>query len=416
MDSRPVSSHERAVFLSANETFPLAFGQLGVYRSIVRRSDLSLHSSLPNLTTLVVTDCVSPREAQERLTSLEVRHEALRVRIDFEASPEPLQMVLNPRAAEFPVMNSSLEDWRSIQSKFEELDHFQGYLWHAVIIHDVETRRVGVGLVVSHLIADAWALNILRRELSNGVGLSSTRAPSLRTAVTSERARWYAGSVAADRSLERWVAALASLTEATPSIGQETRVHRVQETWSAELSALLSARGVGLTSLALDGYASNFLRDGEEQLICLVASNRIRKVDRELVCSLIQPVPLILRRSSRSSADAISELNREVISALAVSRFHPDVVEDHLDGGVSSTGDGFPMVLNVHNAPSFLARPESRPPVDERWTEAKPRGFVNYLQVAIDFDSLSVQWQSSDSLGTVPRADRICSHVKESLR
>ncbi|HEX6096637.1 MAG TPA: amino acid adenylation domain-containing protein [Thermoanaerobaculia bacterium] len=341
--------------------FPLSVGQ----RAIWHHEALGTGAAYNLPVAVDLPSDMDPETLEQAIGDLVSRHEALRTA--FESTPEGLQqrvlpvaecrMVLTRRAV--AALDDAALDQMLVAEAARPLHPAAGEVIRALLVEMASGRKVLL-LVVHHLVADAWSLDLLCRELAAG----DRPAPgATMREVVAEEAR-FLSSPEASALLDDWARRLAGI----PVVDLPRDRPRPP----------LPSFEAGIVPLSIDAATTDAIRALARQerttpfavmaatLFCTLsrlsgatdivigspAARRDLRHRRELVGLVMNPVPL---RVSLDPADSFRDVVRRSREALAWARKGEDipfaaVVERVGAAGATSVPPIFQTMLAWHRA------------------------------------------------------------------
>ncbi|WP_433528499.1 condensation domain-containing protein [Micromonospora sp. CA-263727] len=375
---------------------PLSFGQLSVWRSIEHLSPDRAASVNLARTWDLPDDCTvdSVRTALEVLTE---RHESLRTRY-AESGPRGIEQVIC-RPARLPIATYEL----GVEAEERASDVTVRLAKDAIALDTVHPWRVGIvtqagrprhlALVIHHLAADSAAIAVANREFIGLLGgvAPADPAPRCRDVAVEQHSSAWAMRRAA--SLDYWkrVTEAAPPAAAGPTAISTARWATLRSMPVTIGTERLAARlNISAQSVLYAAYCRT-LADSMQQdrfLVGLLASNRVATRWRNLVSSMNQLVPVLVRmRPGEDFASLATRLYAESLAAYRYGCYDVDALAQiEARTGYNGAGRGFHSFFN------FIPSAEGAvsPPVDsedpDAWTvttrdHGRDNGFPFYLVI-----------------------------------
>ncbi|MFI9643396.1 condensation domain-containing protein [Micromonospora sp. NPDC051925] len=406
---------------------PLSFGQMSLWRAVedwtFERQRYAIGDFLWDL-----PDGCSVEAVERALARLMERHEGLRTGY-VPGGPQGVEQVTwaQPRlpvsTAELGVSTHDLATDSAAELAGTPFFLDREPAWRARILTR-HGRPVALALAVHHIVADGWALDILRRDLMHLLaGREPTPAgPPPREVARRQRSASWARRRAS--AMAYWRRALEEVHHLPPVVtdGADPRVAtyfaKLRASGVSEIAGVLADRlGVTPQTVMLGALCRSIVDRTAEQTIpvMLLAGNRSEPGWRSVVSSFSQVVPLIVRIDRTEGFGVlVRRLQREAMTAYWNGCFDVDersrIATEYGRTGVLS---GFPVMFNYVSgstpAPSGPPGPaigrigQPAYTLEERRTPGLIYGYPMYFTAGNDGD-FRLQETSSAADGSATRA------------
>ncbi|MFE0644608.1 condensation domain-containing protein [Streptomyces sp. NPDC058877] len=304
---------------------PLSLGQLSVWHDI-RDLPLSRRHEPNNATVWELPPEAAPAQVRAALTALARRHPSLRTRYDLSDPNAPRQWTLEgPADVELPVVHAANTpaDEAALRLASEPFDLGGQDGWRARLL----TGGSGpsrLAFVKHHIVADAWAQEVLRRDLLRELSApGSLREPADGPAELAAQQHGPDGMRRRRAALEHWERLLAQAPDTRLPDTGDTPGEVVQATLRSA-PALAAARTladrarVSVASAVLAAYLRTVARrfGSDTLLVQLMSANRFAGRWKNLVTSMNQWVPALVDGTRTEVADLARAVHWDVLRAV----------------------------------------------------------------------------------------------------
>lgn len=376
-------------------SYPLAFGQAGVLRSIITRADVELGSSDTIWKTVLplpqqISSLAEARDLAFALAAaLEAHHPALVARYSAILSDTPRQTFDQSDPHPIHVDSCEVEDWSKRHSTFVSglsLDPTKGRMWQ-LSIYASRDGSVALGLAVSQLIADRWAFYLIQQDIIR-LNENQKLPPSwgCHELAIDEANMW---SARREKVHRHW-ARVRELGVTRPT----RRVDAAGTWYASEVRATrrLVGRKVGhsLEVVGLAALGRVCTSNGGTFCACLVVNNRVTAKQKRTVTSLVQPGVVVLAQPEIDQSRFLSIYSAHYLRGLANGHFDPFDMDGVLPEGMTETGIGFPATYNVTSGSIDTA-----PTPALEWKTEVVHEYPNYLRASFGPNSVRATWSST---------------------
>ncbi len=353
--------------MTAIHTSRLTFGQLSLWRSIEHFTPEQMRGV--NLRQVwPLPDGVTAADVRDALEALVERHEAMRTRYRFEAGHDLAQLVWAPEPLVLDEQDGGTDAAalaRQVSNEIgdELFDLAVDMPWRARLITSAG-RPAYLAVSVHHITADGWSMLRLGTEfldLLAGKDLGDP-APTCRALAEEQHSDAWADRRAS--AVEYWRRVLAEEPERPEELGADARTR-----WATlrSVSLLRDAHllaeqiRIPLPSVVFAAYAAALHeRTGRDaHLVALFAGNRLDPTWRNLVTSMNQLAPMVVRRVDGEDLPTCARrLHWESVRSLRHGIFDVDEVADAVrEYGKNGVGGGFRYFYNFRDMPQVAIPP-----------------------------------------------------------
>ncbi|MEU7426307.1 condensation domain-containing protein [Streptomyces sp. NPDC040750] len=307
-------------------TEPLSLGQLSVWHDIRDLPSGRRHEP-NNAAVWALPPGATAPEVAAALTVLACRHPSLRTRYDLRDPYNPRQWVEPPGAdpAHLPVTTAADHDGAALELARRPFDLGREQAWRA----QLATGPDGVAhllFVKHHIVADAWAQELLRRELlAELAGPGSAHPVAERPGPAHLAREQYApdGLRRRQAALDHWAKLLARAPHAQLPETGENAGEVVQATLRSTES-LAAARTVAerarasVASAVLAAWSTVVARrcGATSALVQLMSANRFAGRWKDLVSSMNQWVPALVEHTDTDLVDLARRVHWSSLAAV----------------------------------------------------------------------------------------------------
>ncbi|MGW6491665.1 condensation domain-containing protein [Streptomyces sp. NPDC055056] len=305
---------------------PLSLGQLSVWHDIRDLPPARRHE--PNNTAVwALPKGTTAREAAAALTAIASRHPSLRTRYDLRDANAPRQWVEPPAStsADLQVTYAADHDRAALDLARRPFDLGREQGWRAQLAKS-EDGTSHLLFVKHHILADAWAQELLRRDLlSELAGAPSTYPPAEQPGPLDLAREQHAPAGLRRRraALDHWVKVLA---QAPPARLPHTRTGpgEVVQATLRSAEALAAARTLGeraqasVAGVVLAAWSAAVARrcDTTSALVQLMSANRFAGRWKGLVTSMNQWVPALVEHTDADLVDLARTVHWGTLAAV----------------------------------------------------------------------------------------------------
>lgn len=377
-------------------------------------------------------DGVTAADVRTALEALQERHEGMRTRYQLDPGQEFAQLVWAPEPVALQVREGGAdapELARQVSTEIgdEPFDLAVDKPWRAMLVTSAG-RPACLAVSVHHIAADGWSMLQLGTEfldLLAGKDLGGP-APTCRELAEEQHSDAWAQRRAA--AVEYWRRAVAEAPDRPDELSPDARTRWATLRSASALRAaqLLAGRtGIPLPSVVFAAYAAALhTRTGRDaHLIALFAGNRLEPRWRNLVTSMVQVVPMVVRRvDGEDLPTAARRLHWQSVRSLRHGIFDVDKVTDAVgEYGIKGAGGGFRYFYNFRDMDQAAIQPVAAgDSAESDWrieTSASERNNQNpFLLRAHAGEELMLSLQETSSVDDFEPMRRFVTGMAERLR
>ncbi|MFD9404412.1 condensation domain-containing protein [Streptomyces sp. NPDC060011] len=305
---------------------PLSLGQLSVWHDIRDLSPARRHEP-NNAAVWALPPGTTAREAAAALTAIASRHPSLRTRYDLHDADAPRQWVEPPAStsAHLQVTTAADRDRAALDLARHPFDLGREQGWRAQLFKG-EDGTSHLLFVKHHILADAWAQELLRRDLLCELAGAPSAHPPAEQPGPLDLAREQhapAGLRRRRAALNHWAKLLAQTPHARlPHTG--TGPGEVVQATLRSTEALAAARTLGtraqasVAGVVLAAWSAVIARrcDTTSALVQLMSANRFAGRWKDLVTSMNQWVPTLVEHTDANLVDLARTVHWSSLAAV----------------------------------------------------------------------------------------------------